>query len=440
MNCSQCRELLVGYIEELLDAGQTQAVKSHLETCADCRKELEQITSLQNRLVASGDSQNQNDLENAVMDRIVREQAFKLRKTKEEKQHLNFWRTFMKNRITQLAAAAVIIIAVTLGVYYFMGFGTKPCMAWDCIIRPIMDANTAEFDIIIGEEGKTPVIHEMVMGSKIRRSMEGMEGAKIIDLETMRTLALFPQTKTAVYIEPLKERPQIPNYLVQIKDAIKTLQNTPGFVVEELGQKDIDGQISYGFEAKHPQANIVIYVDPATALPVRIEQESGQMKMIYKNMRFDVPIDETLFSMDAPVGYKIEQQKMDMRGSTEEDFIEGLRIQAEVFGEGQFPDDVSIEHFIKMMPTMHEKVDKLQVSDEQGIAWGMKIQKGMMFIRFFKGEGKWVYAGKGVKLGDANTAIFWYRPVGSQTYHVIYGDLSVKDVTEADLPRPADKQ
>ncbi len=302
-----------------------------------------------------------------------------------------------------------------------------------------MDANTAEFDIIIGEEGKAPVIHEMIMGSKIRRSMEGMEGARIIDLGTMRILTLFPQTKTAVYIE-LKGRPQMPNYLVQIKDAIKTLQNTPGFVVEELGQKDIDGQILYGFEAKHPQANIVIYVDPATALPVRIEQESGQMKMIYKNMRFDVPIDETLFSMDAPEGYKIEQQKMDMRGSTEEDFIEGLRIQAEVFGDGQFPDDVSVEHFIKMMPTLHEKVGKMQVSDEQKTALGMKLQKGMMFIRFFKGEGKWVYAGKGVKLGDAGTAIFWYRPAGSQTYHVIYGDLSIKDIAETDLPRPIDKQ
>jgi len=131
---------------------------------------------------------------------------------------------------------------------------------------------------------------------------------------------------------------------------------------------------------------------------------------------------------------------MDMRGSTEEDFIEGLRIQAEVVGDGQFPDDVSVEHFIKMMPTLHEKVGKLQVSDEQMTALGVKIQKGMMFIRFFKGEGKWIYAGKGVKLGDANTAIFWYRPKGSEKYHVIYGDLSVKETAEADLPRPVDKQ
>jgi hypothetical protein len=45
------------------------------------------------------------------------------------------------------------------------------------------------------------------------------------------------------------------------------------------------------------------------------------------------------------------------------------------------------------------------------------------------------YAGNGVKLGDAETAIFWYLPEGSETYRVIYGDLSVKDVTPENLPK-----
>ena len=58
----------------------------------------------------------------------------------------------------------------------------------------------------------------------------------------------------------------------------------------------------------------------------------------------------------------------------------------------------------------------------------------------FKKLKKMWSGGKGVKLGDVNTAIFWYRPAGSQTYHVIYGDLSIKDAAEADLPRPIDKQ
>jgi hypothetical protein len=64
----------------------------------------------------------------------------------------------------------------------------------------------------------------------------------------------------------------------------------------------------------------------------------------------------------------------------------------------------------------------------------MRFGQGLVFIRFFKGEDKWHYAGKGVQLGDADAAIFWYRPKDSETYRVIYGDLTVEDVTAEDLP------
>ena len=64
------------------------------------------------------------------------------------------------------------------------------------------------------------------------------------------------------------------------------------------------------------------------------------------------------------------------------------------------------------------------------------MQQYLLFTRFFKGEGKWYYRGKGVKLGKADKAIFWYRPKGSQTYRVIYGDLHVEDVAPENLPEP----
>ena len=73
MNCAECRELLVGYIEKLLDVQQGEMVRGHLKNCPDCQKELKQIMALQNRLVANGEVHGQNDLENTVMDRIIRE-------------------------------------------------------------------------------------------------------------------------------------------------------------------------------------------------------------------------------------------------------------------------------------------------------------------------------------------------------------------------------
>jgi hypothetical protein len=228
----------------------------------------------------------------------------------------------------------------------------------------------------------------------------------------------------------------MPNYLDSLRNIVSELQETPAFEVEELGKQEIDGQEAVGFLARHPKAEVTIWADPETALPVRIEQVSGQMKIICKNVKFDVPMDESLFSMDVPDGYKLQEVELDLMGATEEEFIEGLRIRAEVFGGGQFPDSVAVEDFVKEAPSMEEKIDALGLSDDEETEQGLKITRHLLFIRFFKGQGEWHYAGNGVKLGDSETAIFWYRPEGSETYRVIYGDLRVEDVAPENLSEP----
>jgi hypothetical protein len=158
------------------------------------------------------------------------------------------------------------------------------------------------------------------------------------------------------------------------------------------------------------------------------------MIVICKNIQFDVPMEETLFSMDIPEGYTQQQTELDLQGSTEQDFIEGLRIRAEMFGDGQFPEGVAVEDYLKQAPAIGLKMEGLGLSKEEQNELGMKLARHLLFIRFFKGEGEWHYAGKGVKLGQADKAIFWYQPKGSATYRVIYSDLSVKDVAPEDLP------
>ena len=49
------------------------------------------------------------------------------------------------------------------------------------------------------------------------------------------------------------------------------------------------------------------------------------------------------------------------------------------------------------------------------------------------------YLGKGVKLGDKDRIVCWYKLKGAKdpkTYRAVYGDLSVKDVAAEDLPLP----
>ena len=340
----------------------------------------------------------------------------------------------MKSKISKLAAAAVIIVAVLVGIHHFGGPIDGASIAWADVVKPILNAKGAIFDTIVGEEGKDPVIHDMIMGSRIRRTLQGADGVSIIDLETSKVLTLDPKEDKAVYVD-MKGLPRIPNYLEQIQNIITELQDTPGFVIEELGEIQIEGQTAIGFKATHPKIQLTIWADTETALPVRIELQVGQMHAICKNIQFDVDMDEELFSMEVPEGYTLHQIELDLFGSTEQDFIEGLRIWAELLGDGYFPASVAVEEYIRQTPMIQKKFEQLELSDEEKLQLGLKLSRYLLFIRFFKGEGKWHYAGNGIKLGDAETAIFWYRPKDSETYRVIYGDLTIEDAAPEDLPQ-----
>ena len=65
----------------------------------------------------------------------------------------------------------------------------------------------------------------------------------------------------------------------------------------------------------------------------------------------------------------------------------------------------------------------------------MDMSRGGMFVQQLPAGSDWHYASKDAKFGDADTAIFWYRPENSKTYRVIYGDMRVEDVAPENLPK-----
>jgi len=341
----------------------------------------------------------------------------------------------MKSKLSKLAAAAAVVIAVLLGLHVWRPLGSSVTFAQ--VIQPILNANTAILDIIISVDTEdAPVIHDMIMGSRIRRTVSNIPGnVSIIDLESLRILNLTAENKEAAYID-LKGLPAIPNHLDDLKNLMLTIQDSPHFAVEELGTREIDGSEAVGFRARHAKGEITLWADARTGLPVRIEQDAGQLHTICKNVQFDVPMSEDLFSMEVPEGYSLHEMELDLRGATEEDFIEGLRVLAELFNDGRFPDDVSLGAFMKNTAELVSQIEALGLSEEEQTEIGAVLQKHVLFVRFFQGQGKWYYRGKGVSLGEADKAIFWYRPKGSETYRVIYGDLHVEDVAPEDLPEP----
>ncbi|MHC4106266.1 MAG: anti-sigma factor family protein [Planctomycetota bacterium] len=438
MNCVKFKELLVAYLEELLEESQKQEVTEHLKECRNCQVELEQITNLRGRLVKNGVTVGQSDLEDDVMNRIVREQNVRLKAANKAGEGLNLRRIIMKSKITRVAAAAAIIFAVLIGIHSIIG-GT---VTFAQVIEPILNARTVVYDFIIGDEERNPVImHEIVVGSRIKRTVSNLPGmTQIIDLETGKMLVLQAADKTAVYVNikgQLQERSR--GYIEFVRKVLMELKDSQK--VEKLGEQEIEGQKAIGFAGRGliGDGEVKIWANPKTAVPIRVELQIGRLFVILKNFKFDERIEESEVSMKVPEGYKLEEAEADFTKGTEEDFIESLRIWAEVLLDGTFPDAVGTESFMKQMPLLGEKLAQSGLSEEEGVKLGAKLgttlPRGMFFLQLLETEDKYHYAGKGIKLGDADKAIFWYRPEGAEKYRVIYGDLSVKEVSKENLPK-----
>jgi len=343
----------------------------------------------------------------------------------------------MNSKITKLAAAAAIIVAVLAGLH-FVGNPFGATVTFAEVIEPILNARTVIFDFVVGSEETGPLMHDIVVGPKIRRTFSNMDTILIIDLDNAKMLTLDPKSKGAAYIDiegPLREGTR--NFVEFVRNIVTKVKDHPDDMpVQELGQRDIDGRKAVGFFVRGQNEEVTIWADAETATPIRIELLLGQTSYILKNIEFDVPVDESLVRMDVPAGYTLSDKEFDMTQFTEQDFVTTLRFWAEHLLNGSFPQSLNVEDLMKLTPQVAEKIDQLDISEEQKMQLGMTFGRGFVFFQQLGPNGvDWHYAGDGVKLGDAEKAIFWYQPKDSETYRVIYGDLSAKDVAPEDLPK-----
>jgi len=369
------------------------------------------------------DDKHRNELKNKLLN------AFPKHRLQPTVHTIPVWRKIMKSSITKMAAAAVIIIGALLVLN--LGSGT---VTFAQVIEPIITAKNIVLDMLVGDEATSPLMHEIIVGSRIRRTVSNIpDVTSIIDLETSKMLALNDKDKTAVYVDiqgPLHDGTRI--YLNFLNNVIVQLKDNPN--IEKLPGREIDGMKVVGFAASGPnEEEVKIWADPETALPVRIELRLGQFFAIMKNLQFNVDVEESMTSMDVPPGYKLHQTEFDLAGATEMDFIEGLRIWARV-SDGRFPDAIGTEVTMKQVPILAEKLDQLNLSGEETGQLMMTFVRGTLFVQTLETRSKFQYSGNGIKLGDAETPIFWYLPIGSETFRVIYGDLSVKDIAQENLP------
>jgi outer membrane lipoprotein-sorting protein len=354
---------------------------------------------------------------------------------------LDIWRWIMRSRISRVAAAAIFVFAVTGVVLWFHGAGAT--LAFADFIEPILEVKSAKFKSTSETEGRRPETFQTMFLAPDRFRNERPE--TVIICQPGKMLILAPREKRAT-ITDFANVPQdvaAKNWFADLQTHLLQTRDDPKVKRETLGEKEIDGHLAVGYRLVMTDRVIVLWGNPKTGLPVRIEQRSAanpESKMIMTDFVFNVALDESLFSLEAPAGYTVSHYQVDASAPDEKSLVDSLRCFGDLFG-GDFPGS-----FVINDRTMNPVMEKLFVKKGWKIAKGSKpnqeqlhaiqetlsrIGRGFEFAADLPPSSDTHYAGKGVRLGMADTPIFWYRPKDSKKYRVIYADLSVRD---ADAP------
>ena len=353
----------------------------------------------------------------------------------------DIWRIIMRSPITKLAAAAVIIIAVSIGLNLIIS--TTPAFAE--IIQPLLTARTATFKMTMALENGPSQSFDCMYAEPIRmRQTNEEQGAVVIsDLQKGKIVTLVPAQKKAFVTElenmPENEDQSQFNMFHGIRKHVQEAQDIEDESVSFLGEKEINGMTAIGYHVQRPGVDITVWADPRTKLPVQMENKMGPVTYTITDIVFDVELDESLFSLEMPSDYTVRTLQVDASEPTEEDLIEMFRIWAEHM-DGNLPSVLDMKASMEFVKYQRKKMkEKGQEPTEESMLelqkTIMKMSRGGMFAQNLPAESNWHYAGADVKFGDSEKAIFWYRPEGSEAYRVIYGDLNIKDVPEEDLPK-----
>jgi outer membrane lipoprotein-sorting protein len=226
----------------------------------------------------------------------------------------NIWRTIMKSRITKLTAAAVIIIAILIGVHYLGGSIDGASLAWAEVVEQISSHTKYKCrQRVVREKGpQVPTMQVYHLNLQQRRQEVEDGTIHIIDMRGTDaiTVELYPAQNKATVTKLIGFGPR------KDPDIIEMVKRFEQESTERLGTKKQNGKILHGFRHQPNKYNdFTVWVDAETKLPVEIElvhTQAGQT-IFLDEFEFDFELDASAFSTEIPDGYEVETLIHDYR-------------------------------------------------------------------------------------------------------------------------------
>jgi len=263
-----------------------------------------------------------------------------------------------------------------------------------------------------------------MLGRDRVRTVDADGVVRICDRGRAEALSLYPSRRVARLV-------RVEGHL-GYGSLLDELRKMPDAEEAAVSEEMLNGVEARVYRVAQPGRTLTIWADPKRSVPLRIESVSGsgqdRVRVVLTNMAWNVPLDESLFAMDVPPGYRLEA--IDAAPSVQ-GLVRMLRICAELNG-GTFPDrldDATVQALIaESTGSTRAEIDaegSIAVADwtEEGRKMLSRCLSGLNFVRNARQRDGWTYSGRAVRLGDRERIVCAWSVSGSDERMAVYGDL-----------------
>ena len=364
-------------------------------------------------------------------------------------------RNIMKNKMTKLAVAAVIIIAVLAGISHFGGSIDGSSTAWASLAERVMKIDTFTYRIrmTMANVPNVPEGEGVEIEMLAYNSLEHGERADAyIKDKLISTTYINPRTKAILsvihdqkkYIKMQMNDEQFREYQLE-NNPREMIKDFMIYGFTELGISDINGIQAEGIMVTDPNVfagvfsdvEAELWVDVESDLPVMMKinaagENSILIDMVMDDFQWNVELNLAELEPNIPADYEM-MAEVEIPGDDGKAAVEGLRICADMLGK--YPEEMAIVVAMKeLAENIRKNVDpnnpELSNEDMERL---MKAQAICMFYADLVKKGKEpAYYGKNVAVGDSDAVLMRWK-ISDNKYRVIFGDLSIEDVSFQEL-------
>ena len=375
-----------------------------------------------------------------------------LKQTRQPKQ-LILLEYIMKSRISKLAAAAAVIIIAALIIN--LQFSTSG-VAWGALVEKIESIESVVYHLTTNvkmqgiPQEQTPKTTAIAYYS----SEYGTRAENYINDQLSFIMYLNP--KENIYVSVMPEQKKFMRVTGKSPDELKQIaeKDDPRVMVrhmmsteyKQLGRDNINGIDVEGIECTGPgvmggmfeDATARLWVEIGTDFPVRIEIEGvvsgGQMEMsmVMDDFQWNVDLDPALFVPAIPSDYT--SQDMNLPETSEGTAINGLRLFAELT-DGQYPSNLALLTLMKEITEAFTKKYVFEFAEKQDDYTNILTDifpAATFYAQLAGAEKEAVYYGDSVTSENPEAVLLRWK-VSDDQYRVVFGDLSISDVTTEEL-------